>query len=381
MRSAELALTCVVLAACGPPPSLPTKEALGKALFSDTSLSLNRTQSCATCHADSAAFTDARTDGAGMSRGDDGTSLGDRNAPSVAYAAFSPDFTVGSRRRHNKQNANRLYEGPLGGFFWDGRAPTLAHQAGGPPLNPLEMALPDEATAVARVNENDDYRAAFRAFFGTEVTYAAITEAIATFEATPEVSPFDSRYDRFLRGEGQLSFKELTGKSLFFSEFANCAICHQLHSNGDPVNELKETFSGYEFHNLGVPVNTAARAMNGVTAIDEGLGGEHRGKFKTPTLRNVAVTGPYMHNGVFANLRTAIEFYDQHTNPTARALNPETGQPWAPPEVPETVATDLLKVGMPMEDAEVEALECFLRTLTDARYEPLLSGTGPGCAD
>ncbi len=181
---------------------------------------------------------------------------------------------MGSRRRHNKQNANRLYEGALGGFFWDGRAATLAHQAAGPPLNPLEMALPDEATAAARLAENDDYRAAFIAFFGDDVwddpaaTYRAMTEAIAAFERSDEVSPFDSRYDRFIRGEGSLSFKELTGKSLFFSEFTNCAICHQLHSNGDPVNELKETFSGYEFHNLGTPVNTAARARNGVTALD-----------------------------------------------------------------------------------------------------------------
>ncbi len=110
------------------------------------------------------------------------------------------------------------------------------------------------------------------------------------------------------------------------------------------------------------------------------MGPAQRGQFKVPTLRNVAVTGPYMHNGVFARLRTVIEFYDHFVNPTARALNPETNQPWAPPEVPETVANELLKVGRPMDDRDVEALECFLKTLTDARYESLL-GDDTTCAD
>ncbi|MGV3624499.1 MAG: cytochrome-c peroxidase [Archangium sp.] len=392
MRSAE-ALTLIAalgLVACGPPQSLPNEEALGRALFFDTALSANRTQSCATCHDENHGFADARRETSGVvigvSRGDDGTSLGDRNAPTASYAAYAPDFAFGQRKRHNKQNANRLYEGPLGGFFWDGRARTLEHQAGMPPLNPLEMAMPDEAAVVARLERNDDYRQAFQAFYGG-TSYESMTKAIAAFERTAEVAPFDSKYDRFLRGEAQLSFKEVTGKSVFFSQFANCAICHQLHSNGDPVNELKETFTGYEFHNLGTPVNEEARRLNGITDIDLGLGGvagitsEQRGKFKVPTLRNVAVTGPYMHNGVFTKLRTVLEFYDHFTNPTVRVNNPETGRPWAAPEVNENVAEDLLKVGMPFQDSEIEALECFLRTLTDARYEPLIEADGLSCAD
>ncbi|MEL6547097.1 MAG: hypothetical protein AAFQ82_20895, partial [Myxococcota bacterium] len=204
---------------------------------------------------------------------------------------------------------------------------------------------------------------------------------------TEVFAPFDSKYDRSLRGDASLSFKELTGRALFFSEFANCAICHQLRNNGDPVGRLTETFSGYEYHNIGVPSNPQARSLSGVAQPDQGLlerddvdDPSFLGLFRTPTLRNVAVTGPYMHNGVFKDLRTVIEFYDRFSNED-RVVNPETGLPWRDAEFETTVATELLRVGRPMSDLEVESMVCFLRTLTDARYEPLLEGDGTNCAD
>lgn len=400
-RAAGLPALSLLLAALGcgdaAPPPLTVVE-LGERLFHDVRLSLNENQSCATCHDPERAFVDARLDGAGevraVSLGDDGVSLGDRNAPTAAYAAFAPAFTVGTRQRFNKQGDHRLYEGPLGGVFWDGRAGGLAAQAGGPPLNPIEMGMPDEASVALRLEADPVYEASLRAAFGDDVfedpaaAYAAMTEAIAAYERTEAFAPFDSKYDRSLRGEAQLSFKELTGKSLFFSEFANCAICHQLHGNGDPVKKFEETFTGYEFHNIGVPVNRAAREDNGVTEPDLGLAlnpaadpVEDRGKFRTPTLRNVAVTGPYMHNGVFRQLRTAVELYAHHLDPEGRPNNPETGAPWGDPEIPETVATELLEVGDPLSDDDIEALVCFLRTLTDQRYEPLIEDEGISCAD
>jgi cytochrome c peroxidase len=378
-------------------PPFDTLEELGEALFHDTNLSANRTQACATCHDPERAFVDGRLDEEGrvsaVSLGDDGVSLGDRNAPTVGYAAFSPDFHVGERERHNKQQQNRLYEGALGGLFLDGRATDLEAQAGGPFLNALEMGMPDRAALVARLRETPDYASAFPAFFGDgvlereEEAFGALTEALATYERTPQFASFDSRYDRFLRGEVALSFKELSGKALFFSQFSNCSLCHQLHSEGDPTREREEPFTGYEFHNLGVPVNEEVRAKNGVTTLDVGLGdnpgvsaASERGKFKTPTLRNVAVTGPYMHNGVFRELATVLEFYDHFQDPAERPNNPETGAPWAPPEIPETVATELLEVGDPMTDVQIEAMLCFLRALTDARYEALLDSS-VDCAD
>jgi cytochrome c peroxidase len=388
-RVASALALSLLCAACGPQaPAFDDEAALGRALFKDTSLSLERTQSCATCHDPLHGFIDARHDDDGVvsavSLGDDGVSLGDRNAPTVAYAALTPAFHVGARQRVHKGAAHRVYEGPLGGFFHDGRAATLHEQAMGPPLNPIEMAMPDRATVVARIIENEDYARGFVELYGEGVfddddtAYGAMAAAFAAFESTDEVSPFDSRYDRSLRGDVELTFMELTGKAVFFSQFANCAICHQLHSEGDPVNERREPFTGSEFHNIGVPVNEAVRARNGVTTVDLGLfgtglssDGRARGAFKTPTLRNVAVTGPYMHNGVFKELRTVVLFYDHFVN-DARAVNPETGLPWAAPEVAEGVATELLEASDPLTDSEVTGLVCFMRALTDARYEHLL---------
>lgn len=389
------------LAGCGEEPAAPVAfsdlEALGEELFFDQALSRDGNQSCATCHNPEAAFVDDRTGDDGrvlpVSLGDDMTSFGARNAPTASYAVLAPAFSFGTRERHNKHNQNRLYEGPLGGLFHDGRATDLAAQAGGPPLSPVEMALVDEAMAVDRLKANPRYVASFELLFGEGIlsdvprAYAAMTEAIAAFESTEQFAPFDSKYDRSLRGEATLSFKELTGKALFFSEFANCAICHQLRGNGDPIGKFEETFTGYEYHNVGTPANPEAQALSGVFEPDLGLLSReditdpaHAGKFRTPTLRNVAVTGPYMHNGVFRDLRTVIEFYDQFNNP-ARTVNPETGVGWREAEVPETVAEDLLGVGDPMTDLEVESLVCFLRALTDARYEPLLENDGTRCAD
>lgn len=395
-------MTLAILGACSSEPAEPIDsfedvEALGEALFQDTNLSKNRTQACATCHDPEHGFVDAHLDEQGrvspVSVGDDGMSLGDRNAPSAAYALFSPSFQYGRRERHNKQQQNRIYEGPLGGQFWDGREPDLEHQAGGPFLNPIEMAMPDRATVLARLRENPEYASALPRFYGEgvledeEAAFAAITQSIAAYERTEVFAPFDSRYDRSLRGEVTLSYKELSGKALFFSQFANCNICHQLYSEGDPVNEKQEPFSGFEYHNLGLPVNAEVRAKNGVTEPDRGLAGNpavtdaaERGKFKTPTLRNVAITGPYMHNGVFRDLRTVVAFYDHYNNPTERATNPETGEPWQPAEIPETVALDLLEVGDPMTDDQIESMICFLRALTDQRYEALLDDSVV-CAD
>lgn len=380
-----------------PEPSLyENVEELGEALFSDTNLSRHRTQSCATCHDSEHAFTDGRLDDDGLvgavSLGDDNTSWGDRNAPTLTYASLTPDFHIGTRKRHNKQNNHRTYEGPLGGQFHDGRETDLEGQAGGPPLNPVEMGMLDKTAVADRILENEAYSRAFIQFFGDDALdsdddiYAAMTESIATYERTELFTPFDSRYDRSLRGEVTLTFMELTGKSVFFSQFANCGICHQLYSEGDPINETLETFTGYEYHNIGVPANEAVRQHNGTIGTDDGLLDnpnitdlDARGKFKTPTLRNIAVTGPYMHNGVFRELRTVIEFYDQFNNADDRPVNPETGELWREPEVPDTVAYELLEVSDPLTDIEVEGLVCFLRALTDQRYEHLIEPNGIDC--
>lgn len=348
---------------------------LGEALFFDENLSLDRSQSCASCHDPEYGFTDPRhtADGA-FSLGDDGVSLGDRNAPSAAYAAFVPSF---------HQTKDGVW---VGGMFWDGRASGLEEQAGGPPLNPIEMGMPDKQSVVQRLQENPEYVDAFQSLFGADIldqpddAFDRMTQAIASFERSDVFAPFDSKYDRFLRGEAELSRQEELGRLLFFSQqFTNCNLCHQLKRS--PIDPT-ETFSNYEHHNIGVPENLAGRSQNGVApgTVDEGLfnnplvtGLAQQGKFKTPTLRNVAVTGPYMHNGVFQDLRTVVVFYNRYNSlAEARQINPETGQPFGSPDVPHSLSVKELTHGPALDDQRIDALVAFLTTLTDQRYEHLL---------
>lgn len=352
-------------------PAYDSLEALGEALFFDPNLSKNRTQSCSTCHSPDAGFVDPRQTEAGhaVSLGDDGASLGGRNAPTAGYAALTPAF-------------HRTKDGKwAGGLFLDGRAATLEDQAGGPPVNPAEMGMPDHAAVVERLRENPDYIAALQAYVApdvfdeTERAYHGMTQAIAAYERTAEFAPFDSKYDRYLRGAYQLTREEDLGRLLFFSQqFTNCNLCHQLKTS--PVDP-QETFTNYQYHNIGVPANPA---LAHVQSPDQGLldnpavdDPAEAGKFKVPSLRNVAVTGPYMHNGVFKDLRTVVLFYNKYnTKSEARQINPETGQPFAAPEVDGTLSMKELTTGPALEDDRIDALVAFLKTLTDARYEDLL---------
>mgnify|MGYP001793516633 CR=1 FL=1 len=374
--SAVTALLGVETARTGGAQSYDTKAALGEALFFDVNLSKNRSQACATCHNPDYGFIDPRPTEVGLavSLGDDGVSLGDRNAPTASYAKYAPKF---------HQMEDGVYRG---GQFLDGREPDLAGQAGGPPLNPIEMGMPDKASVVARLLENADYVSAFKKLFGDDIfvdddtAYGAMQTSLAAFEETPFFSPFDSKYDRSLRGEVKLTDEEELGRILFFSQqFTNCNQCHQLQTS--QVSK-EETFSNYEYHNIGIPVNQEVRAANGLGSdfVDPGLVNNplvsepsELGKFKVPTLRNVAVTGPYMHNGVFKNLRTTVAFYNKYNSKAASAqTNPETGEPWGSPEVDGTLSLKELEHGPALDAQRIDALVAFMKTLTDRRYEHLI---------
>ncbi|WP_152058267.1 cytochrome-c peroxidase [Aliarcobacter butzleri] len=347
------------------------KEDLGRILFFDVNLSKNRTQSCATCHNPNAGFVNDRDNGVKKmaSLGDDGKSLGDRQAPTASYAKFSPTF-------HFDEKTKKY----VGGQFWDGREATLEGQAGGPPLNPIEMGMSDKKAVVDRLKENSLYVDSFKKIFGADIfknddkAYEAMTIAIASFERTDEFSPFDSKYDRYLKGEYDLTPLEDLGKSIFFSNNNNsCANCHVLKGE----DKEGETFTNYQYHNIGTPANNELRAKNGVKAIDEGLLANsnvsdvaQKGKHKVPTLRNVAVTGPYMHNGVFKDLKTVVEFYDKYNNKD-RNIDPETNKPWDEPEVKDNISLQELKANK-LTDRKIEALVAFMKLLTDKKYEHLL---------
>ena len=347
------------------------KENLGQVLFFDVNLSKNRTQSCATCHNPETGFVDDRNNGVNsmVSLGDDNISLGDRSAPSASYAMFSPKFHYDMKKKKY-----------IGGQFWDGREDDLAGQAGGPPLNPIEMGMKDKKEVSLRLQENPYYVQSFKDIYGDDIwenddlAYKAMTEVLAAFERTEVFAPFDSKYDRYLKGEYDLTPLEDLGKSIFFSNNNNsCSTCHVLKGE----DKLGETFTNYEYHNIGVPINEELRVKNGVTVIDGGLLNnpkvtdvKEKGKYKVPTLRNVAVTAPYMHNGVFKDLKTVMEFYDKY-NDINRRINPETNKSWREPEVKETISLEELR-SKRQSDRKIEALVAFMKILTDKKYEHLI---------
>ncbi|WP_298691322.1 cytochrome c peroxidase [uncultured Sulfuricurvum sp.] len=346
---------------------------LGELLFFDTTLSKNKTQSCSTCHNPQNGFVDNRDNGVrgAVSLGDDGKSLGARNAPTASYAVYSPHFGFDAKKKRFK-----------GGQFLDGRETDLTAQAGGPPMNPIEMGMGSKAEIVNRLKINPLYVSTFEKLYGkgvldnAEKGYSAMSRAIAAYESTQEFSPFDSKYDRYLRGEYTLTPQEELGKSLFFSNNnTNCATCHQLRGE----DREKETFSNYEYHNIGVPSNPllVERGIVKEGFVDTGLaqnpkstGKTDEGKFKVPTLRNVAVTGPYMHNGIFKDLRTVVMFYDKYNNPQ-RTINPETGKAWGDAEIAHSISTKELKAKK-LSDTKIDALVAFMKLLTDQKYEHLI---------
>jgi len=354
--------------------------ALGQKLFFDTILSKDNTQSCATCHNPAHGFVDDRDNGVrgAGSLGDDGKSIGDRNAPTASYAMFSPAF-------HFDKKTNQF----KGGQFYDGREHTLKGQAGGPPTNPVEMAIPSKEFMAKRLEKDESYNHEFKSLYGEAIfdnydkTYEMMTQAIASFETTKEFAPFDSKYDRYLRDEYDLTVLEDLGRTLFFSNNNNnCASCHVLK-----VEDAKrETFTNYQYHNIGVPQNEELMSKNVVdpkTFIDHGLmqnpavkvlpnAKEYDGKIKVPTLRNIAVTGPYMHNGVFQDLTTVVKFYDKYVN-KEQTINPETNKPWADPEVEvQKEDMELLTNAKALNERKIKALVAFMNLLTDRRYEHLI---------
>jgi cytochrome c peroxidase len=320
-------------------------EQLGKVLFQDKNLSLNATQSCQTCHHHVSGYADPANSRDPyykvVSIGDDGVSMGGRNAPSAAYAGYSPVL-------HQAGDGNYY-----GGMFWDGRAAgaelgdPLAEQAKGPLLNPVEMNMPSKE-AVVQVVRDSSYAPLYQLVFGedsltdVDTAYDNIARAIAAYERSFEVQKFNSRFDR-----GLLSDKELRGFTCFEN---HCAQCHSL---SDSTGE-GPLFTDYGYANIGLPVNPLLAG----NPIDLGLGGflnsaSQNGKFKIPTLRNVARTAPYGHNGYFATLKDIIRFKN------SRDLGI-----WDPPEVPENMnQTDLGDLGL--SDQQIDDIAAFLLALTD----------------
>lgn len=357
---------------------------LGGLLYKDKNLSLNKNQSCKTCHHSAAGFADPENlrdpISFPVSDGSDPTLFGGRNAPSAAYAGFSPVFSW-----------DDAIGGYVGGMFWDGRATgerlgdPLAEQALGPFLNPVEMGMEKSAVvlAVSVSNYADLFARVFRGTDFTDVdgTYDNIGRAIAAFERGATVTQFNSLFDKFWaacrqRGidvssidtatnlttlpEGILSATQLQGLALFNDTAkGNCAACHPTTDYIDSAGTLHPPlFTDFSYDNIGLPTNPRVEYLSGVAPPDLGLGGfvedsSQDGKFKVPTLRNVAKSAPYGHNGYFPTLQEIVIFF-----------NTRDAGMWDDPEVAATVNfTELGELGLTRQE-ELQ-LVSFLGTLTD----------------
>ncbi len=333
-----------------------TKVTLGKQIFLDVNLSTPVGQSCSSCHASSVSFSDPSHNM--VSPGAATGLAGNRNAPMASYTMYFPPFHYSVE--------DTTYEG---GLFWDGRVNTLEQQAMKPFVNPLEMNNPNLSTVVAKVH-SASYYPLYKKIYGeiTDTTKAItnIMDAIATFERSPELNPFTSKFDYYLAGKVSLTAQELQGMNLFNDTLkAKCANCHL--TTPDPASG-KVLFTDFTYNSDGVPANpynpfyTLPVQFNalGANYADLGLGGilndpTLTGNFRVSSLRNIAVTAPYFHNGVFGTLEEVVHFYNTRDVP---------GSGFAPPEVADNIDTE--ETGnQHLTAAEEAAIVAFLKTLTD----------------
>lgn len=294
---------------------LTTLAQLGERIFHDPSLSASGRLACANCHEQQHGFAQASSVPKG---GIDLQQPGSRNAPSLAYLAENPTFYFDNEGT------------PTGGFNRDGRANDLAEQAIRPFLNPIEMANDSSADVVARLRVAT-YAADFRSVFGEQIfsdvgrAFLAAREALQAYEREDaDFAPFSSKYDAFLANRTSLSDAELRGLALFNNPSkGNCAACHP---SGRREGGKPPLFTDFTYDNVGVPRNDDIPANADPAYFDLGLCGPFRedlathtdlcGAFKVPTLRNIALTAPYFHNGRFQTLREVVSFYVRRdTNP------------------------------------------------------------------
>lgn len=286
--------------------SIKNSAQLGKKLFSEKILSIDSTVSCASCHKPQFAFADT----AAFSVGVEGK-LTKRNTPSVLNMK------------------NRPY------FFWDGRAASLEEQSLMPIKNPDEMGLPiDEA--IKRLNEHTVYKKLFLKIFNEQPNAINLAKAFAAYEQTLET--VNSKFDDWSNGKIELTASEERGRQLFIGDKAKCFTCHNM-----------EDFTNDEFKNIGLydgkELNDAG--LYNITKKESDLG-----KFKTPGLRNIAITAPYMHNGKFKTLEQVLTYYN---NPDAFVEDPVN-------------IDDALRKPLGLSLQDKKDIIAFLKTLTDRKY-------------
>ena len=371
--------------------SLTDIQLVGKRIFEDASLSEPRGMSCMSCHAPQHAFQgNNHSPVAAIAAGSTPDKLGTRKTPTIMYKAYSPAFGFYKDEDEGKETLEAK-----GGQFWDGRASDLTEQATGPLLNPIEMNNSSIEAVVEKVKAGP-YADMVVALFGADAfadpkqAMAKLTGALYAYEASERFAPFSSRFDAYLQGKAKLTPIEARGFELFTNpKQGNCIACHIGKTDSkDPTDWI---FTDFTYDALGVPRNPAIPANADPTVFDLGLckrpGIEAVlpkeikleslcGQFKVPTLRNVAITGPYYHNGAFASLRDAVAFYaTRDVDPKRWYPKLKTGEVDKLNDLPggykdnantEEVPYDRKPGQRPrLSDQDIDALVAFLNTLTD----------------
>lgn len=294
------------------------KAVLGRVLFYDKQLSLNNAVACASCHKQEFAFSD----NVAASRGFEGRMTG-RNSMAIQ------NFTNGTA-------GNMLGTFTTGFLFWDGRETSLTSLVSRPVLNHVEMGMDDVNELPGKLGQLGYYQPLFRDAYGDEnITMERIAEAMAFFMSS--IFSHQSRFDNYLKAKEELTATELYGLQLFNQKY-NCASCHRIVEGAYPAGE---------FANIGLDAQSKDRGAAAIGAFSF-----PEGSFKAPNLRNVARTGPYMHDGRFNTLEDVIKHYSAgiQNNPALDdRLKDEYGRP----------------MSMNISDNEKQALVAFLNTLTD----------------
>ncbi len=291
----------------GPPTKIYTAATLGEKLFFENILSKDSSVSCASCHQPKFAFADTVAFSIGIH-----SKLSSRNTPSVLNMKNWPYY------------------------FWDGRAASLEEQALMPIQNPNEMGLA-VAEAVERLNNNIQYRQIFQQVYQQPPSEKNLALALSAFEQTLET--VNSKFDDWSNDITKLSPQEEAGRKLFVGDKAKCFDCHSM-----------EDFTDDDYKNIGL---YNARELNDAGRYNFSKKDSDLGKFKTPGLRNVAVTAPYMHNGMFTTLEQVIDYYNNPAAFVADAINidPALQQP------------------LGLTTKEKKNLVAFLKTLTDKKFQ------------
>jgi cytochrome c peroxidase len=282
--------------------------ALGEKLFFDPILSSDKTVSCGSCHKKEFAFADNTPVSLGV-----GNKRTTRNTPSVMYMT----------RRVS--------------FFWDGRAKTLEEQALIPLTNPDEMNM-TEKEAVRRLTSSKYYKEAFQKVFHTAPNIRNLCVALADFQKSLQF--YESRYDQYLKGnDSALNESEINGMTTFFFK-GQCVACH-----------IGDDFTNDELRNIGLFNKSTHLDVGRFKISNDTL---DLGKFKTPHLRNVELTAPYMHDGSMKTLRDVINFYDDPEKHVSGIVNMDT---------------TMGRIGkLELSEQEMIELEAFLKALTDVQY-------------